>query len=249
MVRRGITRSRAGNRRSGVSPLCSGTYAGIAASNAARRRAYGERDRLRRGIALMELVVAGAVLGTLMLVCLQLLAATAAQRRVADQRQLAAIEVGNVLERVTARRWSELTPQTTVVTSPIPAGVDAKGSSGMDAKGSSGMDVKGSSGMDVKGIYRPTRRTAIRPSVDSLPPSWTAGAHWPGDGYHMAFARPQLSQTVRDRLPGAELKIEVTAPSAEPDVKRIVVSLRWQDRAGEFLAPVKVTTWRWKGRE
>ena len=43
----------------------------------------------RRGMTLLELAVAGTLLGTLLVVCLQLLQATAAQRRAADQRQLA----------------------------------------------------------------------------------------------------------------------------------------------------------------
>ena len=125
---------------------------------------------VRRGIGVMELVVAGALLGTLLVVCLQLLTATAAQRRVAEQRQLAVLEVGNAMERLASRPWAELKPE---------------------------------------------------------------------------MAAPQLSPSVRDRLPGAELKVEVTTPSAEPGTKRIVVSLRWQDRAGQFVSPVKIATWRW----
>jgi len=62
-------------------------------------------------MTLLELAVAGALLGTLLVVCLQLLQASAAQRRSADQRQLALIEVGNVLERLAARPWAELTPK------------------------------------------------------------------------------------------------------------------------------------------
>ena len=64
---------------------------------------------IRRGMTLLELAVACTLLGTLLVVCLQLLSATAAQRRAADQRQLALIEVGNVLERVALRPWSDLT--------------------------------------------------------------------------------------------------------------------------------------------
>ncbi len=63
----------------------------------------------RRGMTLLELAVACTLLGTLLVVCLQLLSATAAQRLAADQRQLALIEVGNVLERVAAGRWADLT--------------------------------------------------------------------------------------------------------------------------------------------
>jgi hypothetical protein len=129
----------------------------------------------RRGIVLLEMAVAGALLGTLLFVCLQLLAATAAQRRAAEQRQLALFELENAMERVAARPWAELTPETVVA--------------------------------------------------------------------------PPLSPSLRDRLPAAELKVEVTPASPEPNAKRIAVSLRWQDRAGQFTEPVRIVTWRWKGKE
>ena len=63
----------------------------------------------RRGMMMIELAVAGALLGTLLVVCLQLLSAAAAQRRAADQRQCALVELGNVMERLAARPWAELT--------------------------------------------------------------------------------------------------------------------------------------------
>jgi hypothetical protein len=128
----------------------------------------------RRGIAVLELVVASALLGTLLIVCLQLLSVAAAQRRAADERQLALIEASNVVERLAVRPWNELTPK---------------------------------------------------------------------------MPLPQLSPAVGSRLPGSELSVEVTAPDAQPDLKRIVVSLRWQDRAGQYVSPVKITTWRWKLKE
>jgi hypothetical protein len=127
---------------------------------------------IRRGTTLIELAVAGTLLGTLLVVCLQLLTATAAQRRAADQRQLALFEVGNVMERLAARPWANLTPKTA--------------------------------------------------------------------------ADEKLSAALGDRLPGAELKVEVAASPADSSVKRITVSLRWQDRYGRFLAPVKITTWRYR---
>jgi len=63
----------------------------------------------RRGILMVELIVAGTLAGTLMVVCLQLLSTAMAQRRAADQQQCALLELGNVMERVAARRWTELT--------------------------------------------------------------------------------------------------------------------------------------------
>ena len=130
---------------------------------------------IRRGMTLLELAVAGALLGTLMVVCLQLLSATAEQRRAADQRQFALVEVEIAMERLAARPWAELTPQ--------------------------------------------------------------------------AVAPPSLSPSVQRRLPAAEWQIEVTLPSGEPLAKRIAVSLRWQDHAGQFMQPVRIVTWRWKERE
>ena len=77
--------------------------------------------KTRRGMTLVELAVAAGMLGTLLVVCLQLLTATAAQRRAADQRQLAIFEVSNVLERITARPWSDLTPQALAAEKPSAA--------------------------------------------------------------------------------------------------------------------------------
>lgn len=47
-------------------------------------------------------------------------------------------------------------------------------------------------------------------------------------------------------LPGAELKIEVFTSADEPNAKRITAALRWQDRSGQLIAPVTLTTWRYK---
>ncbi len=130
----------------------------------------------RRGFSLLELAVAGALLGALLVVCLQLIGAMAAQRRAADQRRLAVVEVGNILERLAARPWDELTSKNV--------------------------------GQEME-------------------------------------EKEKLSPQAASRLPGAELKIEVTQPAKEPDARRIVVSLRWQDAAGVLLPPVRIATWRY----
>ena len=127
---------------------------------------------IRRGTTIIELTVAGAILGTLMVVGLQMLTAVAAQRRAIDQQQFATLELANVMERMAARPWSELTPQ--------------------------------------------------------------------------AAAQEQLSSAIRSRLPGAELKVDVSTSDVEPDAKRIVVSLRWQNRAGVLLPPLTITTWKYR---
>ncbi len=126
----------------------------------------------RRGMMMIELAVAGALVGTLLVVCLQLLSAALAQRRAADQRQCALLELGNVMEQVTARPWAELT-------------------------------------------------TAV-------------------------LSQEKLSQSANSQLPGAELKIEVSPLADESNAKRITAALRWQDRSGQLLVPMTLTTWRYK---
>jgi hypothetical protein len=126
----------------------------------------------RRGAMLLETIVAGALLGTLLVLCLQLLGAAAAQRRAADQRQCAVQELANVVERVAARPWAEL--NTT------------------------------------------------------------------------ALATEKLSPWAADQLPGAQLKIEVSTNTKQPEAKRIALSLRWQDRSGQLLPPLTITTWRYR---
>jgi hypothetical protein len=48
-------------------------------------------------------------------------------------------------------------------------------------------------------------------------------------------------------LPGGKLQIELTGPAGQPGTKRIAVSIRWQDRTGEFLPPVRLVAWRYQG--
>jgi hypothetical protein len=63
----------------------------------------------RRGGILLELLVAGVLLGTLLVLGAQLLKVAADGRRESDRRQAALDELANVLERVAARPWTELT--------------------------------------------------------------------------------------------------------------------------------------------
>jgi hypothetical protein len=65
----------------------------------------------RRGTSILEVVVSGVLLVALMTVCLEFLRAAAAQRRAAQQRQTAIQEAANVMERLSARPWEELSPQ------------------------------------------------------------------------------------------------------------------------------------------
>ncbi len=127
----------------------------------------------RRGTTILELLFAGALLATLMTVCLQMLAATAAQHRAAEDRQTAIREAANLMERLGAISFDDLTPQ--------------------------------------------------------------------------RVAQVQLSQQARRALPGGELEIELNGPADQPAVKRIVVLLRWQDKTGRFVRPVRLVAWRYEG--
>ncbi len=75
----------------------------------------------RRGLTILETVVAVGLLGALLTGCLRLLAVAAAQRRAADQRQCAIDELSNVMERVAARPWAELTADAVAGGKPSPA--------------------------------------------------------------------------------------------------------------------------------
>lgn len=126
----------------------------------------------RRGMMLLEVIVAGTLLATLLAICVQLLSAAADQRHVADQRQCAIEELANLIERITALPWTDLTEAT--------------------------------------------------------------------------GAEETISPSAESQLPGAELKIEIVPSPEEPDAKRITASLRWQNRNGQYLAPLTVTTWRYR---
>jgi hypothetical protein len=65
----------------------------------------------RCGIYLLEMAVAGVLLLAVMMLCVRYFAVTATQRRALDRRQAALGEAANVMERVTARPWSDLTAE------------------------------------------------------------------------------------------------------------------------------------------
>jgi hypothetical protein len=65
----------------------------------------------RRGIYLLEMAVAGVLLLAVMMLCVRYFAVTATQRRALDHRQAALVEAANIMERITARPWSDLTAE------------------------------------------------------------------------------------------------------------------------------------------
>jgi hypothetical protein len=60
----------------------------------------------------------------------------------------------------------------------------------------------------------------------------------------------QLSPQARALLPAAELASEVAEndPAGGPGSKRVAIRLRWHNRAGEWDAPVRLTSWIYRGR-
>src|SRR6266436_5803602 len=70
-----------------------------------------QRRNMRRGMTLFELTVALFILTTAMLAIVQLMAATANQRRSVDQRRVALQEVANQAERVALLSWEQTAPE------------------------------------------------------------------------------------------------------------------------------------------
>jgi hypothetical protein len=67
--------------------------------------------RLRRGTLLADVGLAAIVLLVAMSLMLKLLAIVAQERRAADHRQRAALEVANLMERITAYPFDRVTPE------------------------------------------------------------------------------------------------------------------------------------------
>jgi hypothetical protein len=59
----------------------------------------------------------------------------------------------------------------------------------------------------------------------------------------LRLAEIRLSPEASAALPEGELTIDLAAVSGDA-AKRITVSLRWQDRNGQWLQPVQLTAWR-----
>jgi hypothetical protein len=54
-----------------------------------------------------------------------------------------------------------------------------------------------------------------------------------------------LSTETAASLPGAELKVDVAAnePAKDRSAKRIAIQLRWRNQQGDWVAPVRLTSW------
>ncbi len=64
-----------------------------------------------RGSLLIELVIAAGLLAVILSLTVKVLGQVGQQRRAAERRQRALVEVSNAMERITARPYDEITPQ------------------------------------------------------------------------------------------------------------------------------------------
>ena len=122
----------------------------------------------RHGFTLVELLVAGLLLGTVMLIAVPTLSWVVTERRAAVERQEAIEEVANIMERITGLPQKEITPE--------------------------------------------------------------------------SIQRFEVSDEIRDQLSDAKLTLTVE-PKADTGGKRIGIELRWKNRTGQMVAPVRLAAW------
>lgn len=66
---------------------------------------------MRRGVVLLEVIVGCSLLAVFLAVCVQLLSVTALERRDIERRAVAMQEAANVIERVSAMGYDDVTPE------------------------------------------------------------------------------------------------------------------------------------------
>lgn len=66
---------------------------------------------LRSGITLLEVLITAVLLGSVMIVTVPTIRWIGLEQRLAQRRQAAVQEVHNVVERITARTYDEITPE------------------------------------------------------------------------------------------------------------------------------------------
>lgn len=132
------------------------------------------RAFIRRGYTLLELMTAMIVLGTATATIVPVIGWAHAQRRAAESRQIAVLEAANVIERLSVRKWEDVTPE-------------------------SAAKIKLS---------------------------------------------PSAARSLRDPV----LKVTVAPVKDDPDAKRVALELRWKNREGDSLQPVRLTRFLYKGK-
>ncbi len=71
----------------------------------------------------------------------------------------------------------------------------------------------------------------------------------PWDDVDQAADKPfaeSLQKTLPKELDGAEIQVEVAPATGEPAAKRLAVIIRWQDKDGQWVQPVRLTAWRYR---
>jgi hypothetical protein len=138
-----------------------------------RHPAARRARRRRRGSLLAELAMATVLVTIAMTLTVRVLGWVALERRGAERREQAVVEVANLMERITAYPFEEVTP-------------------------------------DLAG-------------------------------------RLTLSEAARRSLPDPELAVDVSgvdhASAQGLAAKRIAIRLRWRGTTGEWVAPVRLTSW------
>ena len=125
----------------------------------------------QRGSLLVEVAMATVLLMIAMSLTVKVLSFVALERRASERRQGALVEVANVMERITAYPFDQVTPEL-------------------------------------------ARRLTLSPAA-------------------------------RQSLPDSELAVDVAGsePGQSRSAKRIAISLRWRGHDGEWVAPVRLTSW------
>jgi Tfp pilus assembly protein PilV len=131
-------------------------------------------SRARRAFTLVEVTITVFLLAVAMTTIVQVLGWVASERRAVERRQWAIEEAGNLMERVTALPFNEITSE------------------------------------------------SMR-----------------------AFS---LSASIREKLPGPELTLNVGETNAAGRAKQVAIAIRWRNRGGTWEAPVRLTTWSHPGR-
>jgi Tfp pilus assembly protein PilV len=131
----------------------------------------------RRGTLLVEVAMAGVLLMIAMTLTVKVTGLVALERRASERRQRAGLEAANLMERITAYPFDEVTPE--------------------------------------------------------------------------LAARMTLSPAAAQSLPNPELAVDVARSEPAPgrSAKRIAIKLRWRGRDGEWVAPVRLTSWIERKRE
>jgi hypothetical protein len=126
---------------------------------------------IRRGSLLVEVAMAAVLLMIAMGLTVKVLGLVAVERRASERRQRALFEVGNLMERITAYPFDEVTPEL-------------------------------------------GRRLALTP-------------------------------TSAQSLPDAQLAVDIAGsePGAGRSAKRVAIRLRWRGPEGEWVAPVRLSSW------